>query len=235
MFSAIISGGSKGIGLETAKAFASAACNVAICARDKDKLQQAAAEIRAVNSSAEVFTFACDVREKSQLQAFTDECVSRFKQINILVNNAGIFIPGELHNEDEGVFENLIATNLSSAYHLSRMVLPHMPNRANSHIFNICSTASIIAYPNGGSYCISKFALYGFSKVLREELKNQGIRVTSVLPGATLTDSWAGTDLPEERFLPPSDVAAAILSCWKMHPSTVVEELLIRPMLGDIT
>ncbi len=98
----------------------------------------------------------------------------------------------------------------------------------------MCSTASIIPYTNGGSYCISKFALYGMTKVLREELKEHGVRVTAVLPGATLTASWEGVDLPAERFMKPEDVAQAMFTAWSLSSQAVIEELLIRPQLGDI-
>jgi short-subunit dehydrogenase len=104
----------------------------------------------------------------------------------------------------------------------------------SGHIFTICSTASITAYTAGGSYCISKFALLGFTKVLREETKLQGIKVTAILPGATLTPAWDGVELPESRFIPADDVASTIYSAYTMNPSTVLEEILIRPQLGDI-
>jgi short-subunit dehydrogenase len=89
-------------------------------------------------------------------------------------------------------------------------------------------------YINGGSYCISKFALLGMTKVLREEMKEHGVRVTAILPGATLTASWEGANLPPERFMKPDDVAEAILTAYKMSDRSVVEELVIRPQLGDI-
>ena len=98
----------------------------------------------------------------------------------------------------------------------------------------MCSVASIAAYPNGGSYSISKFALYGMSKVLREELKPHGIRVVSVLPGATLTASWTGTDLPPDRFMKPEDVADAVWGAYSLSRNSVVEDIVIRPQLGDI-
>jgi NADP-dependent 3-hydroxy acid dehydrogenase YdfG len=98
----------------------------------------------------------------------------------------------------------------------------------------MCSTASITAYTNGGSYCISKFALYGLTKVLREELKPHHIKVTAILPGATLTTSWEGVNLPEERFMKPQDVAETIWSAYHLSPSAVIEEILMRPQLGDI-
>jgi short-subunit dehydrogenase len=109
-----------------------------------------------------------------------------------------------------------------------------MIERQQGHVFNVCSTASVTAYANGGSYCVSKFALLGMSKVLREAMKPHGVRVTSVLPGATLTASWEGTELPPERFMPPEDVASAILAAYQMSARTVVEELILRPQLGDL-
>ena len=98
----------------------------------------------------------------------------------------------------------------------------------------MCSIASIKAYPNGGSYAISKFALLGFSKVLREELKEFGIRVTAILPGATRTASWDGVELPDDRFMKVEDVADTIFSAYSLSSRSVVEEILIRPQLGDI-
>ena len=98
----------------------------------------------------------------------------------------------------------------------------------------MCSIASQIAYPNGGSYSISKFALLGFSKVLREEMKNKGVKVTSILPGATWSNSWAGVDLPESRLMQATDIANATWSATTMSPSAVVEEIILRPQLGDL-
>jgi len=91
-----------------------------------------------------------------------------------------------------------------------------------------------MSYPNGGAYTISKFALLGFSKALREEMKPYGIKVTSVMPGATWSGSWEGANYPEERLMPPEDVAEVILSTTRLGPSSVVEEIIIRPQLGDL-
>jgi short-subunit dehydrogenase len=154
--------------------------------------------------------------------------------VDLLVNNAGVYLPGQIHDEPEKNLEFLLMVNLISAYHITRGVLETMIPRRSGHIFNIGSTASILAYPNGGSYCISKFAMYGMTKVLREELKELGIRVTAVLPGATFTQSWLGTDLPEERFMKPADIAETIWSAYNLSGNTVVEEVIMRPQLGDI-
>ena len=91
-----------------------------------------------------------------------------------------------------------------------------------------------MAYPNGGSYSISKFALLGFSKVLREEMKPHGIKVTSIMPGAAWSDSWQGADFPVERLMQASDVAKAVWGCYDLSPAAVVEDLILRPQLGDL-
>ncbi len=136
--------------------------------------------------------------------------------------------------EEDVALESLINANVYSAYHTTRGLIARMKSEKRGHIFTMCSIASIIAYPNGGSYAISKFALLGFTKVLREELKDSGIRVTAVLPGATRTSSWEGTNLPDERFMKPEDVADAVFGAYSLSPQSVVEEILIRPQLGDI-
>jgi len=109
-----------------------------------------------------------------------------------------------------------------------------MISHGTGHIFNMCSIASITAYPNGGSYSISKFALLGFSKVLREELKDKNIKVTSIMPGATWSASWAGVDLPESRLMQATDIAKIVWSALEMSPSAVIEDIVIRPQLGDL-
>ena len=91
-----------------------------------------------------------------------------------------------------------------------------------------------MAYPNGGSYSISKFALLGFSKVLREELKPKGIRVTSIMPGATWSASWDGVDLPEDRLAKATDIAEVTWSAYVLSPSAVMEDVIVRPQLGDL-
>ena len=166
--------------------------------------------------------------------AFAETLKTQWGEVDVLVNNAGVFVPGEIGQEEDGVLERLIETNLYSAYHFTRALLPMMVGKGRGHIFNMCSIASQIAYPNGGSYSISKFALLGFSKVLREELKPKGVKVTAILPGATWSNSWAGVDLPESRLMQASDIALAVWCAYQMSPSAVLEELVIRPQLGDL-
>jgi len=191
-------------------------------------------ELSNINDKIEIFCFEGDLSNKETTLKLGDFCLDNFDQIDILVNNAGIFIPGETHKEEEGTLEKMIETNLYSAYYLSQKIIPRMVGQKSGHIFNMCSIASKIAYPNGGSYSISKFALLGFSKVLREELKDKGIKVTSILPGATWSNSWAGVELPESRLMQANDIALATWNAVQMSPSAVVEEIILRPQLGDL-
>lgn len=233
MKTAIITGATKGIGKAIAEKFAAQGFSIAVCARNSQELSLFAEQLQA-QYKVQVLSMAFDVADKSKLEFFAEEIGYRFDRVDVLVNNAGIFKPGQISNEEEGVFEQLMAVNLAAPYYFTRKLLPVIQKNKHGHIFNICSTASITAYTNGGSYCISKFGLYGMTKVLREELKDKHIKVTAVLPGATLTSSWDGVDLPPERFVPPTDVADAIWAAYNTSPSTVMEELLIRPQLGDI-
>ncbi len=229
----IITGATKGIGRAILQKFALQGFDAVICARNQQDLETCQAEIEGTYGTR-VFIKATDMGNITQVKAFAAYILSLGQPVEVLVNNAGFFTPGQIQNEDEGVLESTLTTNLVSAYHLTRALLGGMIAQKRGHIFNMCSTASIMAYVNGGSYCISKFALYGMSKVLREETKEQGIKVTSILPGATYTASWEGVDLPIERFMKAEDVAEATWGAYSLSATSVVEEILIRPQLGDI-
>ncbi|MEM9829151.1 MAG: SDR family oxidoreductase [Bacteroidota bacterium] len=231
---AVITGAGKGIGKALAECFAKEGLSLALCSRTKADLQGLQTSLTRKHPDIEVFIRPTDVSQKREVIAFAQMIQGTGIPIEILVNNAGVFLPGQIHTEEEGALERQIETNLYSAYHLTRALVPPMIDAKRGHIFNICSTASITAYTNGGSYCISKFAMLGMSKVLREEMKPYNIRVTSVLPGATLTNSWAGSDLPETRFMLPDDVAEVVLNAYHLSARTVIEEILMRPQLGDI-
>lgn len=231
---AVITGATKGIGRAIAEAFAKEGFDLAICSRHQLELELCRKALKEIHPGIEVLTFQADMSDKEAVQRFAAFVSSRWASVDILVNNAGVYLPGQVHQEAEGQLEKLMETNLYSAYHLTRLILPLMLPHSKGHIFNMCSIASFMAYPNGGSYSISKFALLGFTKVLRAELKEKGIKVTAIMPGATWSDSWSGVDLPEERLMQASDIAIAVLSAFQMSPSAVVEEIVIRPQLGDL-
>ncbi len=229
---AVVTGGSKGIGLALCQTFARAGFHVATCSRsqqDLDDLQQKFGDYQ-----GEIITRKTDMSIRDEVEAFASFINGHWGQVDILVNNAGVFIPGKVTEEEEGVFDTMMKTNLNSAYHLTRALLPLIRKSTKGHIFNMCSIASIMAYPNGGTYTISKYALLGLTKALRAELLEDNIKVTAVLPGATWSNSWKGADFPEDRLMQSQDIADAIMAATQLGPSAVVEEILIRPQLGDL-
>ncbi len=229
----VVTGGSKGIGRCIIERFAREGFDIATCSRKQSDLNTLKSEIEQT-FKVSVRTYLADVTDKQQVKDFTDFVNRLNRPVDVLVNNAGYFEPGQVSDEPDGILEKMIHSNLYSSYNTTRRLVGGMKSRKWGHIFTICSIASIKAYPNGGSYAISKFALLGFTKVLREELKEFGIRVTAVLPGATKTSSWDETDLPASRFMKPEDVAESVYGAYSLSRNTVVEEILIRPQLGDI-
>jgi short-subunit dehydrogenase len=229
----VITGASKGIGYAAAQQFAAAGARLLLCARNEAGLQKAAATLAAQYPQAQVETRAADVSSQAETDAFADWCLERGTP-DVVINNAGVFLPGSIHNEANGVLETMIHTNLYSAYHLTRRLLPGMMARKSGHIFNICSIASLNAYANGGAYSISKFALLGFSKNLREEMKPYGIKVTAVLPGAAYTASWDGSGVAPERIMEADDIAKMMVAAAQLSPQAVVEDIVMRPQLGDL-
>jgi short-subunit dehydrogenase len=230
----VVTGGTKGIGRAVVDKFTSEGFDVALCARNKEDLAKAEAEIKNLGRGVNVFIKSVDMADQKQVKSFTDFVENLNRPVDVLVNNAGYFLPGSISTEAEGTLESMIHANLYSAYYTTRGLVHKMKERKDGHIFNICSIASIKAYSNGGSYAITKFAMLGFSKCLREELKEFGIRVTAIMPGATKTASWDGVDLPEERFMKIEDVADTIYAAYALSKRSVVEEIIIRPQLGDI-
>jgi short-subunit dehydrogenase len=227
----VITGASKGLGKAIAEKFATAGADLYLCSRNMDSTipwqQELMAKYNISISSANV-----DLRNKSEIADFAKHVLQAFENIDILVNNAGQFEPGSIYNEGDGVLEQMMEVNMYSAYYLTRAVLPAMMKQKEGHIFNICSIAALNAYPNGGSYSISKWAMRGFSENLRYELKSYGIKVTAVHPGATMTDSWKGMD--PKRIMEAGDIADMIYSASKLSPQACVEEIILRPQLGDL-
>ncbi len=227
----VITGASKGLGKAFATAFANKNNVLLLCARNSNDLNNVASELMALGAT--VHCQSVDVSKKDEVIAFSKWCLT-YGTPNIIINNAGIFEPGSVHNEVDGILEKMIETNLYSAYHLTRSLLPTMMEQRQGHIFNICSIASIQAYANGGSYSISKFAMLGFSKNLREEMKPYNIKVTSVLPGAVFTDSWKGSGIDESRIMQDADIAKMVVAASQLSLQACVEEILLRPQLGDL-
>lgn len=228
----VITGGTKGIGRALVELFAKQGANVAFCARTASDVQHFAQELQKQYPDQTFIGLAANMADKNETINFAQKVADQWPHIDVLINNAGVFVPCPITDAaNESSFRLMMDTNLYSAYYTTQVLLPKLVGRHKAHIFNMCSIASFMPYD---SYSVSKFALLGYSKVLREELKNQGVRVTAVMPGAVLTASWAGTTLPDERFMRADDIAQSVWDCYQLSERTVVEELILRPQLGDI-
>jgi len=230
----IVTGGTKGIGRAVIEKFAAEGFDIVTCSRNASDLEKLKSLVEKNFPSINVHVNTADLSRKKEVDTFCQFVKDLGRPIDVLVNNAGYFISGEIVFEPDDTLEKMISANLYSAYHTTRALIPMMIELRGGHIFNMCSIASFMAYPNGGSYAISKFALLGFSKCLREEVKTFGLKVTAVMPGAVLTESWEGTEHPPERFMKPQDVADAIYAAYTLSPNSLVEEIIIRPQLGDL-
>lgn len=226
---AIITGGSKGIGFALCHQFLKEGFLVVSISRSLGQLEELIPQY-----DKYLKTLFYDFSKKEEVLKCAEQIMKEYSQIDVLVNNAGVFIPGKISEEQDDAFELQMALNVAAPYYFTKKILSLLEKTPYSYIFNICSTASITAYINGGSYCISKHALLGFSRVLREDCKSKKINVSAILPGATLTDSWNGTDLPKERFIRPEDIASIIYTSWLNRAFSCTEEIIIRPCLGDI-
>ncbi len=162
----VVTGGTKGIGRAIIEKFVSHGFDVATCSRNQQELELLKSALEKLNNTANIFIYRADMSDKSQVKLFCEFVKKLNRSIDVLVNNAGYFLPGEIVTEPEGTLEQMINANVYSAYYTTRGLAPQMITQKAGHIFNICSIASIKAYPNGGSYAISKFALAGLFQVL---------------------------------------------------------------------
>ena len=231
---AVITGASRGIGKSVAEIFATHGYNLFLTARKEAGLLQTIEELQTRFPNITIDGKAFDLGKKQQAQLFGQWINNTVDRVDVLVNNAGTFIPGNITDEPDGVLETMLDVNLFSAYHLTRTILPKMMAAKTGHIFTLCSIAALAAYPNGGAYSISKFALLGFTKNLRKELLEHGIKVTAVIPGAIYTDSWKGSGVTEQRIMKAEDIAKLIFAATQLSPAAVMEEIIIRPQLGDL-
>ena len=235
----VITGASRGIGKAIAEIFAANGHALYLSSKSEVAIYKTMAELQDKYPGIKIKAKARDLSKREEVDNFGKWVLDNSFNIDVLVNNAGNFLPGSVHNEEDGFLEEMIATNLYSAYHLSRKLLPQMMKQSpvsgsRGHIFNMCSIASLHAYKNGGAYSISKYAMHGFSKNLREEMKPHLIKVTSVFPGAVMTDSWSGFDNSDNRIMEAADIAKLVYASSQLSPQACVEDIIIRPQLGDL-
>lgn len=233
MKNSLITGATKGIGRSIAIAFAKEGINLAICSRNEKDLADFKEELLLINPQIKVVALVADGSVKEQLLQFAGAAEQQLGFISIVVNNLGLFEAGCILDDGENSFYKLLNTNLMPAYHLYRYFGKTMVAARKGHIFNICSVASINPVAEAGTYSVTKFALLGLSKVMRLEMQPYGVKVTAVIPGSTLTDSWKDADVDKDKFLSPDDIASAIVNIYHMSAAANVDEIIIKPVGGQ--
>lgn len=225
---AVVTGGTKGIGYMTAERLAKAGAAVFICGRSKTELRDAVADLSVHGSAAGEI---CDVRSENQVKMMLDECVRLFGGVDILVNNAGIGYFGTTVEETTGeMFRQTIETNLNGVFYCCHHAIPIMKKRGGGYIINISSLAGQNAHPKMAAYNASKFGLNGFSEALMLEVRQDDIKVTYICPGSVNT-AFGGDSPSEEKAwqLQPADIAQAVIDLLEMPVRALPSKIELRP------
>ncbi len=223
----VISGGSKGIGKGIAKAFAENGCNIFIGARNEANLKATAEELQKLNSNIKVYYKSCDFTIENSVTDFLTEVRSKFKTIDVLVNNVGSFESDSINDNNVQLAERMLKANFMGAYHLTTPLVNDFKKNKGGHIFNILSVAALHPRQEALSYSVSKYAFKAFHLALLDELRLHNVKVTGVYPGATITESWG--DIDGSAFLKPAEIASAIINAWELPASANIDEIIIRP------
>ena len=230
----LITGASQGIGAAIARVFAreQPGVRLALVARSEQNLRAVARACVKLGATAEIFP--CDVTEAAAVAALAAAVTKRFGTVDVLINNAGKFFGAPFLEMRTADFDRMIAVNLRSVFLVTQAFTPAMARRGRGDVFIMSSIAGLVAFPGGAGYAAAKFGATGLAKVMRAELKERGVRVCCVYPGATFTPSWSGSGVPAARMMPAADVARAYFDIHRLGRRTVVEEIILRPQRGDV-
>ncbi|MES2268300.1 MAG: SDR family oxidoreductase [Bacteroidota bacterium] len=234
MKNALITAATKGIGRAVSIAFAKQGINLSICSRNGDDLLNFKQELQEINPQITVITMVTDCSKRDELKNFAVFTEKMLGFVDIIVNNVGMYKHVSILNDSEDSFQKQIDTNLLPAYELYRFFGKSMVSVGKGHIFNICSVAAINPVVEAGVYSVTKYALLGLNKVMRLETQGHGVKVTAVIPGSTLTDSWNGIEVDKNTMVLPEDVASAIVTILNMSAGANVDEVVIKPAPGQI-
>jgi 3-oxoacyl-[acyl-carrier protein] reductase len=228
---ALITGAARGIGLSIAEALVQEGASVFICGRNPVTLKTALDQLHTFGAKSAAGMVA-DVRHYKDCRNFVQKAATRFGRIDILVNNAGIGIFKPVDRLTPEEWDASIQTNLSSIFYCCREVVPIMRQRGGGHIFIISSLLAIHGIAGGSAYCASKFGVNGFGDALMQDVRYDGIRVSTIMPGSVATDfgGAAGSNLHEPWKLSGKDIATAVLDIYRYPGAALVSRVEVRPL-----
>ncbi len=226
----LITGATKGIGRAIAERFAPECKVLHLVSRHASDLLELNDVLS--RSGLEIHVHEVDLSEAIQVQQLVTDVLQISPNIDVLINNAGVYLPGSLLDESSGNLDYMIRLNVLSHYELTKGLVSAL--KGKGHVFHMASLASRKMFVNKPSYSISKHAQLALTDAFRHELRPLGIRVTTVMPGPTWSASWENVDFPEERLLDPRHIADLMWHAWNLPQEVDLEELVIRPREGDI-
>jgi short-subunit dehydrogenase len=230
---ALVTGGSHGIGLAIAKKLASDFDALFLIARDEDGLMQAKRQV-STHGRGQVYILPCDLKRGALAAKTIREWVlTEVNHVDLLVLNAGYYIEGKLSEVAEIDFRENLEVNFLANFFLVKEFLPLIRRSKIRRVVIVGSTGGHEAYPSAPSCGVTKWALRGLATNLRHELSSEQIGVTILSPGATATRMWEGVEVPENRLLNPNDIAEVVATVMRLSPQAVLDEVILRPMLGE--
>lgn len=217
----VITGGSSGIGLATARSFAEKGAHVALLARDEQRLAAAAEAVRACSSGGTVLAVSADVADRDAVFAAMNRIETELGAPDVLVNAAGIFIPGNFETMDDELFRRHMDVDVLGLIWATKAVIPAMIRRGSGHVVNVSSGAGFIGIFGYTAYSTAKFAVMGFSEVLRQEMKPLGVKVSVVCPPDVDTPGLA-----DEKLLRPAECEKVCGKVKAIAPEKVAREIV---------
>jgi NAD(P)-dependent dehydrogenase (short-subunit alcohol dehydrogenase family) len=219
---ALITGASRGLGAAVARAFSAQGAKVGLLSRSGDDL-----------GLPDALGVVCDVRDRAQVAAGVDAVVERFGSLDCVVANAGIGTYGPFLEMDPAAIDDMIDVNLRGTIHLAHAALPHLVAAGGGDFVSVASVAGLRAFPGEAGYNASKFGQLGFTRALDHELREKGVRATSVCPGGIATDFAIGHGRPEEALegmMSADEAAEAVVFCVTRPPGYRMLTVSYRPM-----
>jgi 3-oxoacyl-[acyl-carrier protein] reductase len=227
---AIVTGGTKGIGRAIAEALAAEGMNVCVGARNLDEVKQTVRELEGLGGEVGATGAACDVRVYEEVEALVAHAVEEFGGVDVLVNNAGIGLSKPVEETSPEEFRAVLETNLFGVFYGCRAVIPEMKRRGGGYIINISSLAGANPHPKMSAYNASKFALNGFSEALMQEVRHDRVKVSYIMPGSVNTEFGGGTVSEENAWqLQPEDIARVVVDLLRHDERSLPSRVEIRP------